>query len=454
MTTPNWQQGSLVELDIHSLSNSGEGIGRFQDRVVFVPDTVTGDRVSVRLVHVKKQYAHGQLQEILTPSPHRVRPVCIVADKCGGCQWQHVEDEYQQTSKQQQIIDALERIGQFTEIPIAPLLATQNTFEYRNKSTYPLARSSTGQVQAGYYRPQTHKLINLNQCPVQDSRLNPLLAEVKQDIQKQGWSIYDETQQRGKLRHLSLRIGRRTGEILLTLVSANPSLPGLEEQAQTWLERYPNLVGVALNHQPKSGNAILGPETKLIAGKPYCREIFAGLEFRLGSDTFFQVNTEAAELLFEQILDQLNLQGEEQIVDAYSGVGTFTLPFAKKVKSAIAIESNPSSVHQAQENAEINQIDNVQFLTGKVENILPSLIEQIDIVILDPPRKGCDRRVLENLCHTKPTTIVYISCQPATLARDLNILCKEGGYQLTWVQGADFFPQTAHVECAVILKLP
>jgi len=452
MTDPNWQQGSLVELEITGLSNSGEGLGRFQERVVFVPDTVTGDRVLVRLVRVKQQYAQGQLQEIISPSAHRVRPPCIVADKCGGCQWQHIDETFQRESKQQQIIDALERIGQFSEIPIAPLLATTQIFEYRNKSTYPLARSSEGQVQAGYYRPQSHKIINLNQCPVQDPRLNPLLAEVKQDIQTQGWSIYDETERQGKLRHLALRIGRRTGEILLTLVSANPNLPGIEEQAQVWLDRYPHLVGVTLNHQPNPTNLILGAETQLIAGMPYCREIFAGLQFNLRSDTFFQVNTEAAELLWETILQQLNLQGWEQVIDAYSGVGTFTLPLAQKVESAIAIESNKSAVQQARENAEINHIENVQFLAGKVENVLPGLTKQTDMVILDPPRKGCDRRVIDTLCATRPKTLLYISCQPATLARDLKILCQEGGYQLTWVQGADFFPQTAHVECAVILQ--
>ena len=235
-------------------------------------------------------------------------------------------------------------------------------------------------------------------------------------------------------------------------MSANPNLPGIEEQAQLWLDRYPNLVGVTLNHQPNPTNLILGTDTQLIAGMPYCREIFAGLQFNLRSDTFFQVNTEAAELLWETILQQLNLQGWEQVIDAYSGVGTFTLPLAQKVESAIAIESNKSAVQQAQENAKINHIENVQFLAGKVENVLPGLTQQTDMVILDPPRKGCDRRVIDTLCATRPKTLLYISCQPATLARDLKILCQEGGYRLTWVQGADFFPQTAHVECAVILQ--
>ena len=452
MSNPTWQQGNLIELEITGLSNSGEGLGRFQERVVFVPDTVPGDRVLVRLVRLKKQYSYGQLQEILTPSPHRIRPNCIVADKCGGCQWQHIDIDYQRQSKQQQIIDALERIGGFTDLAIAPLLSSVDNLAYRNKVTYPLARSQSGQVQAGYYRRQSHHLINLNQCPVQDDRLNPFLKEIKQDIQSQGWSIYDESQQRGKLRHLALRIGRRTGEILLTLISTSPSLPGLTEQAEIWLERYPELVGVALNCQPQHNNVIFGEEIQIIVGRNSCREIFAGLEFELGPDTFFQIHTEAAESLLEAIIEQLPLTGDEHLVDAYCGIGTFTLPLAQKVKSAIALEINAASVHQARRNAEINQITNVEFQQGKVETLLPQLSQIPDIVLLDPPRKGCDRQVLETLVAHAPRTIIYISCQPATLARDLKVLCQAVDYQLSWIQGADFFPQTAHVECAVILQ--
>lgn len=451
MGNPDWQQGNLIELEITSLSHSGEGLGRFQGRVVFVPDTVPGDRVLARLVRLKKQYSYGQLQEVLTLSPHRIRPHCIVADKCGGCQWQHIEIAYQGESKQQQIRDALERIGGFTDLAIAPLLRPTDSLAYRNKATYPLARSQTGQVQAGYYRRQSHHLINLNQCPVQDSRLNPFLKEIKQDIQSQGWSIYDESQRRGKLRHLSLRIGRRTGEILLTLVSTSPTFANLKEQAQLWLDRYPDLVGVALNCQPLHNNVIFGKETEIVAGKDSCREIFAGLQFDLRPDTFFQIHTEAAETLLHRIMEQLQLRGDEHLIDAYCGIGTFTLPLAQKIKSAIALESNPAAVHQARHNAEINQITNVDFQQGKVEILLPQLTQTPDLVLLDPPRKGCDRRVMETLVAHAPRRIVYLSCQPATLARDLKLLCQAVGYQLTWVQGADFFPQTPHVECAVIL---
>jgi 23S rRNA (uracil1939-C5)-methyltransferase len=449
---PTWQQGALLTLTIDDLSNGGDGVGRWEGRVVFVPDTVVGDRVQVRLVRVKPQYAYGKLQTILEPSSHRVRPGCIVADKCGGCQWQHISDAFQQTAKRNLVIQDLERIGGFSHPPVDAMLPVSATMGYRNKATYPLARSATKQVQAGYYQKGSHQLINLNQCPIQDARLNPLLAEVKQDLHKRGWSIYSEAQHRGKLRHLGLRIGRRTGEMLLTLVSTDRHLQGLEEQAEQWLERYEGLVGVSVNLNPDKGNAILGKETVWVAGRSELREEFAGLEFRIQPQTFFQVFTEQAEALLGEIITELNLQGDEILVDAYCGVGTLTLPLAKRVRRAIGLEVQSEAVEQAQTNAEMNGITNAVFQAGTVETLMAQLDVQPDIVLLDPPRKGCDRMVLNTLLAKLPPRIVYVSCNPTTLARDLKIL-HEGGYQLTRVQPADFFPQTAHVECAAFLQI-
>ncbi|MBD2744461.1 23S rRNA (uracil(1939)-C(5))-methyltransferase RlmD [Coleofasciculus sp. FACHB-1120] len=454
-----WQQGQRVEVIISDLSDSGDGVGRLGGRVIFVPDTVPGDRVRVRLVRVKPQYAHGKLDEILEASSDRIRPSCIVADKCGGCQWQHIDYQHQLEAKRNQVIQALERIGGIAQPTVDPVLAVADSLGYRNKATYPVKRSSTGQVQAGYYQKGSHHLINLNQCPVQDSRLNPLLAEVKQDIQERGWGIYDEKLHRGKIRHLGLRIGRRTGEMLLTLVVKDWNLAGIDVQAQKWLTRYPQLVGVSLNCNPDRTNAIFGRETRCIAGQPYLREEFAGLQFQVRPDTFFQVYTEQAEALLQAIADELDLQGNEVLVDAYCGIGTLTLPLAQKVKQAIGLEMQPEAVEQATLNAQLNHITNVKFYEGTVETLLPTLEVKPDIVLLDPPRQGCvspghpkgGRDVLETLLEIQPSRIVYVSCKPATLARDLKLLCQSGGYKLTRVQPADFFPQTSHVECAAVL---
>jgi len=448
---PRWQQGELVEVTISDLSDSGDGVGRVNQRVVFVPDTVTGDRAIVRLVRVKPQYANGKLHELLEPSPHRIRPGCIVADKCGGCLWQHVDYDHQTEAKRNQLLQALKRIGGFSQPQIDPMIQVAGALGYRNKATYPMRRSPTGQVQAGYYQKGSHLLINLNQCPIQDQRLNPLLAEVKQDIQTRGWSIYDEAKHQGKVRHLSFRIGRHTGEMLLTLVVKEGKLEGMKEQAAEWMERYPGLVGVGLNINPNRSNAIFGKESYPIAGQHHIHEIFAGMTFQILPDTFFQVNTENAEALMQSILAELNLQGTEVVLDAYCGVGTLTLPLAKQAKQAIGLEVQPEAIEQAAMNAALNELHNVTFQLGTVEKLLPTLKVQPDVVILDPPRKGCDRCVIEALLQIQPDRIVYVSCNPATLARDLKLLCEAGAYTLTRVQPADFFPQTAHVECAAFV---
>ncbi|MEY2834024.1 MAG: hypothetical protein RLZZ574_3284, partial [Cyanobacteriota bacterium] len=416
------EQGQVVELEITDLNTDGDGVGRHEGTVVFVPNTVTGDRLTAKIVQSKAKFAKGKLEKLLNSSPHRIRPGCIVADKCGGCQWQHIEIDYQREAKQQQVIQAFQRIGGFADVEIQPILHADHALNYRNKSTYPLGRSSTGQVQAGYYRQGSHKLINLNQCPVQDERLHPLLREVKQDIQEQGWSIYNETNHQGKLRYLSLRVGQNTGEILLTLVTADPNLAGIEEQAQKWLDKYPGLVGVCLNINRDRTNAILGKTTQTILGKPYLREIFAGVELHIAADTFFQVNTSAAELLLQAIIQQLKLTGSENIIDAYCGIGTFSLPLAQRVQQVVGIELNHNSVRQAQSNATLNQINNASFWTGKVKDCLQQIEFPPDILLLDPPRKGCDPQVLETILKLKPERIVYVSCKPATLARDVQLL--------------------------------
>ena len=446
------QQGQVVELEITDLNTDGDGVGRHEGTVVFVPNTVTGDRLTAKIVQSKAKFAQGKIEKLLNSSAHRIRPGCIVADKCGGCQWQHIEIDYQREAKQRQVMQAFQRIGGFADLEILPILHADNSLNYRNKSTYPLGRSSTGQVQAGYYRQGSHKLINLNQCPVQDERLHPLLREVKQDIQEQGWSIYNETNHQGKLRHLSLRIGQNTGEMLLTLISTDRNLAGIEEQAQLWLDKYPGLVGVCLNLNRDRTNAILGKTTQTILGKPYLREIFAGVELHIAADTFFQVNTSAAELLLQTIIQQLKLTGSENIIDAYCGIGTFSLPLAQRVQQVVGIELNHNSVRQAQSNAALNQINNAIFWTGKVKDCLQQIEFQPDILLLDPPRKGCDPQVLETILKLKPERIVYVSCKPATLARDVQMLCASGAYQLSQIQPADFFPQTTHVECCALLN--
>jgi 23S rRNA (uracil1939-C5)-methyltransferase len=458
-----WQQGATVAVTITDLSDRGDGVGRFEQRAVFVPDTVTGDRVQVRLVRVKPKYAYGKLLEVLEPSPHRVAPSCIVADKCGGCQWQHISDAYQQEAKRNLVVQAMERIGGFQDLLIEPVLTPVAFLHYRNKSTYPVAIAENqgqrrskqalvhGRVVAGYYQKGSHQIVNLNQCPIQDQRLDPILAAVKQDIQQAKWPIYDEQTHQGSVRHLSLRVGRRTGEILLTIVAKDANLQNIWHLAQAWMERF-NLVGVCLNLNPAKGNVIFGEQTSCITGRGYLHETFAGLTFQIRPETFFQVYTEQAEAIVQQICTELQLAGDEIILDAYCGIGTLTLPLAQRAQRVIGIEMQASAIEQARINAQLNQITNTEFHVGQVEALLGGFEQLPDIVVLDPPRKGCDPQVIPTLLTMNPRQIVYMSCNPVTLARDLKQLCADGHYRLEKVQPIDFFPQTAHVEAVAFLR--
>ncbi len=447
-----------ILITITDISEAGEGIGRYDHRVVFVPAVVPEDTVEVQLVNTKPNYVNAKLHKIIKPSPHRVQPQCIVADKCGGCQWQLLSYEQQLELKRKKVQESLVRIGKFDLEHILcilqPVVRAEHPFGYRNKAAFPLGVSETGQVKAGYFQRNSHKLINLNQCPVQDQRLNIFLQNIKQDIQKRGWQIYDEQKHQGILRHLILRIGRSTGEVLLGLVATEMRINGFYDQAQQWLNSYPNLVGVVLNHQPQRNNLILGAKTKCIAGRDYLAEKLLGYTFHLRVDTFFQVNTEQAAQMIQFLLENLTLSREHILLDAYAGVGAIAICLAKYVKRAIAIEVQPQATIQGQANAELNQVPNIEFLTGKVEQVLPQLQHQgiqPDVVILDPPRKGCQPEVIKVLRVFAPQQIAYVSCNPATLARDLQLLCAEGLFHLHKLQPFDFFPQTAHVECVAIL---
>ncbi|WP_287129523.1 23S rRNA (uracil(1939)-C(5))-methyltransferase RlmD [Candidatus Cyanaurora vandensis] len=437
----DWTQGSRLEVTVMDLAAGGDGVARWENRVVFIPNTAPGDRVQVRLVHVKPREAFAQVETLLEPSPDRVRPRCIVADKCGGCQWQVVDYSRQVQAKQTLVTQTL-------GVPVRPLWAASEPFHYRNKVTYPLAYNQQGQVAAGYYAQGSHKVVNINQCPVQDPHLDEVLPGLKQAIQDQGWSIYNETTRVGLLRHLALRVGRRTGEVLVTLV-ATAAPPGIEAWAKRVLA-FPSIVGVGWNHQTQPGNVIFGNQTYTVQGRGYLRELFCGLEFHIAATTFFQIYTEQAERLVQQVVQEAQLTGSETVVDAYSGIGTMALPLARQAQRVIGIERWGESVQQARANAQRNNITNIEFNQGAVEDWLPRQKVAPDVLCLDPPRKGCDPAVLKALLKYPPRRILYVSCNPATLARDLAVL--GGGYSLESVQPVDFFPQTYHVECLAVLQ--
>jgi 23S rRNA (uracil1939-C5)-methyltransferase len=373
-----------------------------------------------------------------------------VADRCGGCTLQALAPSAQQQWKQQRVATALQRIGGL-DAPVRPLLAAPDDLGYRNRAVIPLELRE-GRLRAGYYQRGSHRIVNLNHCPVLDPRLDGLIAPLKADLEASDWPVDRHAgAPDGGLRHLALRVGSHSGEVLITLISAHGDLPGLEDLARFWLERWPALVGVCLNLQPDPGNRLMGAHTRVVAGRGELREAFAGLELMVAADSFFQVHTRQAErvvpLLFEALED---VQG--YLVDAYCGIGTFSLPLAAAGWRVLGLEQQGAAVALARRNAAANDLsDTTCFEEAVVGEVLAERLPGSDALFVDPPRKGLEGPALAAIVAGGPPRLLYLSCDPATQARDLALLVREGGYQLRWLQPIDFFPNTSHVETLAVL---
>lgn len=454
--------GAQLELGIDGLAHDGQGVGRIDQQVVFVAGALPGERVRVRLVHRARRHLVAELLEVLVPAADRRRPPCILAERCGGCSLQHLALAAQRHWKEDRVRQALGRIGaleatvsSIQPVP-APATAVEAGFGYRNRATIPLERQADGRLKAGFYRSGSHRIVNMNHCPVLDPRLDALIEPLKADLERSDWPVDANLSAEGGLRHLALRLGQRSGEILITLISSHRDLPGLETVAGSWMERWPEVVGVCLNLQPKATNTLMGPETDLIIGRDWLSDTFAGLRFRIGSDTFFQIHPAEAEQVVALLLD--TLPSAEQlggiVLDAYCGVGTFSLPLARAGHRVLGIEQQERSIDQARRNALSNGLeDRCRFQAGDVAALLQESLQGVGALVVDPPRKGLDPSVLEIIEATPPQRLLYISCDPSTLARDLGQLCRQGGpYRLARVQPFDFFPQTSHVETVAVLE--
>jgi 23S rRNA (uracil1939-C5)-methyltransferase len=450
--------GELGELSIDDLSHQGVGIGRLGSEVVFVPGGLPGDQLRIRLVRRHKGSWSAEIAGIISPSPDRRRPPCILADNCGGCSLQPLDDGAQARWKFQQVRQTLQRIAGL-DAPVRPILAAPDPLGYRNRAIIPLERSADGCLRAGYYRRGSHRIVNLNRCPVLDGRIDRLIQPLKQDLEASGWPI--DRHGGGGLRHLALRVGQATGEVLLTLVSADRDLPGLESMAEAWMERWPEVVGVCLNLQDQPTNRLLGERTLTVAGRPWLEEGFAGLDYRIGADTFFQVNTGQAEAVMPALLEALgegNDAGPKHLVDAYCGIGTFSLPLAQRGWRIHGLEQHGPSVDLARSNAALNGLEAMaQFECTPVAPVLGQRLQPHPggdgpHLFMDPPRRGLEPEALAAIKTVRPARIAYLSCDPATLARDLGQLAADGAYELLWLQPIDFFPNTSHVESLAALR--
>lgn len=447
------QEGTVqsCEITITGLSHDGQGVGRLADgRVVFVPDLLPGERALIQVVEHARRYQSARCLERLQASPQRRRPPCILADHCGGCSLQHLSYEGQLSSKHNAVAQALDRIGHLSVRP-KTVLASSSELGYRNRAVIPLERTGDGRLKAGYYRRGSHRIVNMNRCPVLDPRLDALIAPLKADLEATDWEIDRHLSAGGGLRHLALRIGHHSGEILITLIASHDAFNGLKAQSDTWMARWPQVVGVLLNIQDQPGNVLFGPQTRVIAGREWLSERFCSLRLQLGCDTFFQVNTPQAERVVDLLREALPLQGC-QLVDAYCGVGTFALPLAAAGHRVVGLELHRGAVELARCNAQLNGLaDRAKFLQGPVGEHLRAHLPLADAVLVDPPRKGLEQPVRQALLEQPVPKLLYLSCDPATLARDLGALV-EGPYQLTAVQPLDFFPNTSHSECLAVLS--
>jgi 23S rRNA (uracil1939-C5)-methyltransferase len=447
--------GQSLECVVSGLSHDGRGVAQLEDSVAFVSGALPGDRVRLRLEHRARRHWLARLEAVLQPSAQRCRPACVLADRCGGCSLQHLELQAQRQWKRRQVVEALQRIAQlpYAEQLVASTLCAADGLGYRNRAILPLERRADGSLRAGYYRSGSHTLVNVNHCPVLDPRLDQLIAPLKHDLESTSWPVDRHLQAEGGLRHLALRLGQHSAELLITLVSSHANLPGLDFWAERWLQRWSQLVGVCLNIQDRPTNVLLGPHTEVVAGRGWIEEHFAGVALTIGADTFFQVNTPMAERVVPLLLAGLEGLNSGLLLDAYCGIGTFSLPLAVAGWQVQGIELVHAAVERARLNAERNQLSQrCHFEAGAVGTLLAQRLVGAQALLVDPPRKGLEPPALAAILAAPPERLLYLSCDPATLARDLAALAgAEGPYRLRAAQPLDFFPQTSHVETLATL---
>ena len=441
----------IAEITITGLSHDGRGVGRHDGQVLFVADLLPGERAKVRIERGARGVLHGVCLERLSDSDHRRRPPCILAERCGGCSLQHLNHASQLQSKEELLHQTLARLAQL-ELTPQPVNSNGQELGYRNRAVIPLERMPDGRLKAGFYRKGSHRIVNMNHCPVLDPRLDALIAPIKADLEASGWPVDRHLQAAGGLRHLALRVAHHSGEVLITLISSRSDLPDSQVLAFRWMERWSQVVGVLLNLQPRPSNTLFGPTSDLLAGRSWLRERFCGLEFAIGCDTFFQVNTPQAEAAAARMMAALN-PGTGLVIDAYCGVGAFSLPIAAAGHRVLGLELQDASIELARRNGSLNGLEhNCQFQAGPVAEHLAAQLQAAKAVLVDPPRKGLEPAVRQALIAQPVAQLLYLSCDPATLARDLRELCGQGPYRLTSMQPFDFFPNTSHVETLAVLS--
>ena len=447
------KKDDLIEVTIEDLSEEGTGIGKFEGMTFFIKDAVIGDRVRAKIMKMKKNYGFARLMEVLTPSPDRVEPLCPVARQCGGCQIQAMSYEAQLAFKTRKVENNLKRIGKFEEIPMESIIGMEDPFHYRNKAQFPFGKNRDGKIITGFYAGRTHSIIENTSCHLGKEVNEKILEKILAWMNAFHVEPYNEATGKGLMRHSLIRCGFRTGEIMVCLVINGRKIPG-EEALVDSLKIIPGMTSISLNVNKEKTNVILGREVINLWGRPYIEDYIGEVKYQISPLSFFQVNPVQTERLYGKALEYAGLTGEETVWDLYCGIGTISLFLARKARKVYGVEIIPDAIEDARRNASLNGFTNTEFYVGKAEEVLPEKYEKegvrADVIVVDPPRKGCDETLLSTMVKMQPERIVYVSCDSATLARDLRYLC-DNGYELKRVCPADMFPQTVHVEVVCCL---
>lgn len=448
------QKNETLEVTFTDLSHDGAGVAKVNGYTLFVPGGLPGEVAEVKIVKTKKGYGFGKLLHLIKTSEARVEPPCDIFDQCGGCQIQHLSRKGQGEFKQKLVVDALERLGGLRDVKVHPVLTMDHPWNYRNKASVPVA-SHQGEFVAGFYQKRSHVIIDMDHCLITNPTVDEVIQEVKRIAKDSGIEPYNEETHKGILRHIIVRIGKQTGEVMVVLVAKTDELPFRKRFIKELPEKFPQIKSIALNINKKRSNTIFGNETRILWGRETITDTIGSIKFAISPRSFYQVNPDQTHVLYEKALEYAELSGNETVMDAYCGIGTISLFLAQRAMKVYGVEIVPEAIEDARANAELNNLTNVEFEAGAAEEVIPNWYRkgiQADVVVVDPPRKGCDAELLQTILEMKPKRVVYVSCNPSTLARDLRIL-EDGGYKTGEVQPVDMFPQTTHVECVTWLEL-
>ena len=449
------KKDDIVTLKIEDLSSEGLGVGHTEEGIaLFVKDTVIGDLVEAKVMKMKKNYGFARLVNILKPSADRIAPPCPVARQCGGCQIQAMSYEAQLKIKENKVRNNLQRIGKFANPPMESIIGMKEPFRYRNKAQFPIGKDREGKLSAGFYAGRTHTIISCEDCLLGAEVNAQILKIVLSHMERLGISTYNEETGKGLVRHVMTRVGFATGQIMVCIVINGTKLPGADQLVKK-LTDIPGMTSITLNVNQEKTNVIMGRRLISLWGQDYIEDTIGNVRFRISPLSFYQVNPVQTEKLYGKALEYAGLTGEETVWDLYCGIGTISLFLAQKAKQVYGVEIVPEAIRDAKQNAQLNGFSNAEFYVGKAEEVLPEKYKNegifADVIVIDPPRKGCEESVLDTMVQMAPERIVYVSCDSATLARDLKYLC-ERGYGLKKVCPVDMFGNSVHVETVCQLE--